>query len=243
MPYDAAFYAAQSGGSLASARVVLPLVRELVPGIRSVCDAGCGAGTWLLAWQELGVEDVLGLDGDYALRSLRIEPARFRATDLSRPFEAGRGFDLAMSLEVAEHLPPERGPGFVADLVRLAPVVLFSAAVPHQGGTEHVNERWQEDWAAEFARHGYRACDLLRPRLWDDRRVEVWYRQNLLLFASEAALAAHPGLSAPARFPLSVVHPEMFGGGVRPGDKGQLVKLLYWALRRDTARLLRRVRG
>lgn len=64
--------------------------------------------------------------------------------DLTQPLSLGRKFDLCVSMEVAEHLPPSRADSFVADLVGLAPVVLFSAAVPEQGGTNHLNEQWPD---------------------------------------------------------------------------------------------------
>lgn len=237
--YDKAFYEAQSGGSYDSARIVLALLREVLP-FASVCDVGCGAGTWVKALLELGVEDVLGLDGAYAQPSLQIPERHFLAADLCAPLAVGRRFDLAMSLEVAEHLPRERSAGFVEDLTRLAPAVLFSAAVPCQGGTDHINERWQDFWAEAFARHGFACHDIIRPRIWNAPGVEVWYRQNTLLFLhrdhphAEAVRAAAAGLTAP----VAVVHPEMFPLGFNMDNKALLLKFLYWSFARDLRRLL-----
>src|SRR5262249_5217435 len=151
-PYDAAFYEAQADGSLRSARVVVPLVTRLVEP-RSVVDVGCGVGTWLRAFVENGVEDVLGVDGAYVDRNrLCIDPARFQAMDLARPQPLGRTFDLAVCLEVGEHLPTRAAPGLVA-MLTAAPVVLFSAAIPGQGGTNHVNEQWPNFWQRLFSRY------------------------------------------------------------------------------------------
>lgn len=50
--YDARFYSGQKSGSYRSARVIVPLLRALVP-VKSVCDVGCGVGGWLRAFQEL----------------------------------------------------------------------------------------------------------------------------------------------------------------------------------------------
>ncbi|MDW8444469.1 MAG: hypothetical protein RML45_09315 [Acetobacteraceae bacterium] len=160
----------------------------------------------------------------------------------SWPIDLDRRFDLALSLEVAEHLPPERAAGFVADLVRLAPAVLFSAAIPLQGGTNHVNERWQAFWAGLFASHGYRAFDVIRPRVWDDPRVEPWYRQNTVLFLADG----HPETERVAKAerdaprPLSVVHPAVFPLGYNIDNKVLLAKMIYWSFRRDIKRLLAR---
>jgi SAM-dependent methyltransferase len=206
MTYDAAFYAAQSEGSLLSARRVAPIVWERAMRPKSIIDVGCGVGTWLTAFRELGAERVTGLDGAYLDRSqLLIDPGEFRPTDLNSPLEVGETFDLAISLEVAEHLLPERSESFVADLVRLAPIVLFSAAVPDQAGTDHINERWQDEWAELFEHHGYRPLDVVRPAVWDDPEVQPWYAQNTLLYVSGGADSI-----AENSWPLRMVHPRLF---------------------------------
>jgi hypothetical protein len=143
---------------------------------------------------------------------LRIPPAHFRRADLSQPLHFDRRFDLALALEVAEHLPPERAEGFISDLLSAAPLVLFSAAVPGQGGEGHVNEQWPQWWAERFARAGALCLDPYRHVLWQDDRVAWWYRQNMLLFATDEALARWPALAAQpvAREPLALIHPELW---------------------------------
>ena len=193
--YDSTFFDQQVEGALRSGRVVAPIVCDLIHPA-SVVDVGCGRGAWLKAFQECGVEDVLGLDGDYvAPDALLIPPACFQPADLTAPLRMDRGFDLALCLEVAEHLPPAAAPGLIRSLVGLAPLVLFSAALPLQGGTHHVNERWPDYWSGLFAAHRFRRLDAIRGRVWQDPRVEWWYRQNLLLFADERAAAARPELA------------------------------------------------
>ncbi len=151
-------------------------------------DVGCGQGTWLSVFAEYGATDVNGIDGDYVDRDrLEIPADRFHGQDLSRPLAVERTFDLAVSLEVAEHLPEVACDGFVESLTRLAPVVLFSAAAPYQGGQNHVNEQWPEYWAERFARHGYLPVDCLRRRVWANPDVEWWYAQNALLFVARPA--------------------------------------------------------
>ena len=92
--------------------------------------------------------------------------ANFIERDLSQRITIDSKYDLACCLEVAEHLPPERAGSFVEDLTKLAPVVLFSAAIPGQGGDNHVNEMWQHHWARLFAKNGFRAVDYVRPMIW-----------------------------------------------------------------------------
>jgi SAM-dependent methyltransferase len=208
--YDRPFYEEIGPGSHASAQRILPVVLELVQPSSAV-DVGCGDGSWLRTLTELGVDEVVGVDGPWALSGLKIERSSFVPLDLSAPLALGRRFDLAMSLEVVEDLPPEVAPRFVQQLTELAPVVLFSAAVPGQGGTGHVNEQWPDHWADLFARHGYALVDVLRHRFWDDPMVESWYAQNTFIFAGEEARAASGPLAAAAaegpQPPLRVVHP------------------------------------
>lgn len=212
--YDRDYYRTLDATSLRSAARVVPRVLELVrPG--RVVDVGCGRGSWLSVFLEHGVTEVLGLDGDWVEPAgLHIPPDRFRRADLRQPLEVDGTFDLAVCLEVAEHLPPEGAQAFVEGLARLAPVVLFSAAVPHQGGVGHVNEQWPDYWAERFARCGFLALDVLRRELWDDPAVVWWYAQNLILCVREDHLAGLPRLQELARtappVPPRLIHPRHY---------------------------------
>ena len=180
--------------------------------VGSVVDFGCGAGNWLSAFHENGVRDILGYDGDYVdTGNLRIDPACFVARNLEREDQVTRRFDLAISLEVAEHLPTARAAGFVDLLVRSAPAVLFGAAIPGQGGVHHVNEQWPDYWRALFAAAGYRPVDLIRPRIWGRDDVEAWYQQNTVLYGSQSFLDDHPDLTpVPPEISLNIVHPKLY---------------------------------
>ena len=195
--YGDQFYQSIREGSARSAAAVVPLVIDLVQP-SSVVDVGCGTGAWLARFQQCGVRNVLGLEfSSVASHLVDIDPSRIRRVDASRPFRLERSFDLVMSLEVAEHLPEESAAGFVQSLAGLGPVVLFSAAVPGQGGTGHLNEQWPSYWARRFAEHGYTVVDCLRDRIWNDPRIEWWYRQNLLLFVRKAHLPRYAALGVP----------------------------------------------
>lgn len=242
--YDAAFYESQSGGSYRSAGIVLERLLCIFP-VGSACDIGCGAGTWVKACLEAGIAEVVGVDGEYARGSLQIPPHLFLGRDLRQPLRLDRRFDLAISVEVAEHLPAQRATGFVEDLTSLAPAVLFSAAVPYQGGTDHINERWQGCWADEFSRRGYQAYDVIRPWIWDEPEVEVWYRQNILLYLRHdhpmRARVEEAARASPR--PASVIHPGMFPLGFNLDNKRLLLKLLYWSFARDVRRWRQKLAG
>ena len=163
-----------------------PILQAVQPS--SVVDVGCGVGTWLATVLASGIDDVLGLDGAWVRpESLEIPTERFLAVDLREPIRIDRHFDLAICMETGEHVPPERAAGLVHDLVTLAPVVLFSAAIPGQGGTGHVNEQWPDFWADLFATHDYACIDAIRMRYWDDRRVATWYSQNAFLYVKDGS--------------------------------------------------------
>lgn len=240
--YPREFYQDLTHTALPSARRIVPIVRDLIT-VNSVVDVGCGNGAWLAVFRETGTADVLGIEGDWIDEDqLLIDAGCFRRWSLSASLPVDRRFDLAISLEVAEHLPPERADGFIAELTRLAPAVLFSAAIPNQGGFNHLNEQWPAHWADLFARRAYVPIDTIRWQVWNDPEVTWWYRQNILLFASEGAIAQNERLAAVRRAspptPLAVVHPEKFEATVRLGEPGfgRWLKMGRAALRRSLAR-------
>lgn len=190
--YDPLFFDYIEQGAIRSARAIAPLVLGAL-GAQSVLDVGCGAGAWLSVYRECGVTDVRGVDGTYVRRDqLLIPPDEFRAVNVSERFSLGRTFDLVQSLEVAEHLPRDASRTFVANLVAHGPCVLFSAAVPGQGGEHHTNERPLEYWRALFAEHHYVPYDIVRPRIPGDAAVEAWYAYNTLLYVDETHASLPP---------------------------------------------------
>ncbi len=237
--YGEPFYRDRHERTVHSARTLLEVVLSVLPPVRSALDLGCGVGTWLSVLRERGVEDVVGADGEWVDRSLLQIPAeRFSSRDLSQPIDLGRRFDLAISLEVAEHLPAASAPTFVASLTDAADFVLFSAAIPHQGGKGHVNEQWLEYWLALFEERGYVGLDVVRPAVWEDTRIPLWYRQNVALYARRERLGELK-LNAPVERlrPRSMVHPETYAAKLqRTQSVGGAWKLLRRAVQASFSR-------
>ena len=212
--YTHDFFKGRQARTAQAAARIIPHVLDLIQP-SSVIDIGCGTGEFLASFRQHGVDDIQGIDGSYVERDLLVIPQEcFTPFDLSQPFAFDRGYDLAVCLEVAEHLLPRSAAQFIASLTRLAPVILFSAAIPYQGGNGHLNEQWPDYWADLFKQHGYVPVDALRRRIWNDREIPFWYRQNILIFCSGAALDANAALAqahqATQPDALSLVHPEWY---------------------------------
>ncbi len=210
--YNSNYYQHQKSGSYASAEQIVPIALNYYRP-NSIIDLGCGVGNWLSVFKQNGVEKILGIDGDYVdMSQLRIDISEFLPKDLSGPIEVVGRYDMAMSLEVAEHLPRESAESFVQTLTSLSDVVLFSAAVPYQGGTGHVNEQWPEYWVELFKKFDFVVVDPIRKEVWNNDQVDWWYAQNIMYFVKSTKLADLPKLSEARKitFPnqLSLLHPR-----------------------------------
>jgi SAM-dependent methyltransferase len=236
--YARKFYSERRHNTLYAARTILEHVFTIAGDIQSVVDIGCGTGTWLTAATENGARQIVGVEGPWLDRSLlEIDSDCLVVTDLEQPISLPRRFDLAVSLEVAEHLSASRASSFVHDLCAASDLVLFSAAVPAQGGKHHINERFPSYWAQLFEEKDYLLFDCVRGPIWQDRRIPFWYRQNTLLFARQHSLPAQRVSAAHARqraMPLlDCIHPELFA-------RAQLAPLGVRAATRNLARALAR---
>jgi cyclopropane fatty-acyl-phospholipid synthase-like methyltransferase len=228
--YTPEYFDSFKDSSRASAEVVVPIVMDWV-NPKSVIDMGCGLGMWLSVWREAGC-DVVGVDGHWVDRSqLAIPPDRFVTQDLSQLYVPERRYDLAMSVEAAEHLPPEAAAQFVRALTDASPLILFSASTPDQPGTDHLNCQWPTYWAELFAERGYDVIDTLRYMIWEDSRVDWWYRQNIMMYVARDQIRTWPRLASMYREgarPLRLVHPELMQTWL---DWGMEQSRQYWQLR------------
>jgi SAM-dependent methyltransferase len=171
-----------------------------MPG--SVLDVGAGTGTWLRAASDFGVKDFLGVDGIIPEQHLHIPKEKIQLQNLTRPFDLGRKFDVALSLEVAEHLPEPAAETIIASITRHADTVLFSAAAPGQGGDHHINCQWPTFWQTLFNKNGFACEDSVRWKIWNEPRIEPWYRQNMFWARRDSRAGSEPRINA-------VIHPDM----------------------------------
>lgn len=212
-PYDENFYRANRENSHRRASIALQIVNEYVHP-KTVIDIGCGVGGWLDVWKKNYGAKIYGIDGDYVDRNwLSIDKEFFHPHNLEKRINLNQKFDLAECLEVAEHLTPERADSFVEDLTKLSDVILFSAAIPGQGGDNHVNEQFQSYWITKFLANGYVCIDCIRPRIWNNQQIDIHYRNAIFIFVRSTELYRYPELQ---KYYLEhkdgiiydVVHPE-----------------------------------
>lgn len=182
----------------------------------SVVDVGCGTGLWLAGMLSAkSLDSWAGLDFlPYDRHLFSIDAEHYVQTDLNGDYSKSapaQGYDLAVSMEVAEHIQPSNSRRFIRNLTQLSGQIVFSAAIPFQGGTGHINENWPEYWAALFREHDYFPVDCFRSALWENQGVCGWYSQNLLLYLRKDLLdARYPDYDERSVFPLSVIHPYLY---------------------------------
>ncbi len=194
----------------------------------SVLDVGCGIGVWLSTARSLGINNVFGVDGPWLKKEmLRVEKECVQILDLEQSFSLKKRFDLVMSIEVAEHLTEIRAESFVQNLIDHGDVIIFSAAVPRQGGHNHLNEQWPEYWEEIFRKKDFICIDLFRPRIWNNKEVYLHIRQNVLLFISKKLLQSEQYkdlLNYRANLDqLSLIHPDSYMGLLLGAD--QLIEI------------------
>jgi len=188
--------------NLESPSVVVPIINSLLEP-KSVVDFGCGLGTWLKVFKDSGIDNLLGLDGDWIDRS-KFEASvigSFKEVDLEKEIKLEKKYDLAISLEVAEHLHKDSASIFVENLINASDIVVFSAAVPMQGGQNHINEQPLTYWINLFNEYGYKFNDIIRGRIWNMEKVFWWYKQNMVVFSKH-------DLNITPIYPINILHPE-----------------------------------
>ena len=214
--YTESFFTKLESKSYSSAKEVLLVLHKFIQP-KSVIDVGCGTGMWLKVWDEqFNLKDYLGIEGPYLKPDMvKIPLDKIIFKDLKTKIVTDRKYDLAMSLEVGEHLPDDNAEGFVEMLTTFSDVVLFSAAIPQQEGTYHINEQFPEYWARHFQKFNFIPVDCIRPEIWNNAKVEYWYQQNCLLFVNKNIINTYPVLHEISKFTkpdyLTRIHPYLYG--------------------------------
>lgn len=212
--YSNSYYTIQEYGSLKSAEIIVPMIiNEFNP--KSVIDVGCGIGSWLSVFYKNGITDFIGLDTEFInSENLKIPKDRFLKVDICKPINISEKYDLAVSLEVAEHIPEEFIDIYIESLIKLSDLILFSGAIPLQGDIKmgHVNEKWQSEWIKIFENKGYYVYDAFRKRIWDNINIEPWYIQNMFVFINKKVIDNYKIIVNQINNSESydIIHPRMY---------------------------------
>jgi SAM-dependent methyltransferase len=208
--YTKDFFSSLSENSIKSAEEIIPIIQNYIKP-HSVVDVGCGTGAWLSIWEKNGIQDILGIDGEYInAEQLLIQQDKFRIADLEAKVILPKKFDLVMSLEVAEHIKPEHAGAFIQSLCNMSDIVLFSAAIPHQGGTLHYNEQYPDYWIKLFALNDFSPYDCIREKIWNNKKINACYRQNILFFIRNTSMDKFPSITGENKSVLPLIHPEHY---------------------------------
>ena len=209
-PYDRNFFETKIGFSNYTASVFYNIIKDKSPTLARVVDVGCGTGNWLSNFEKFGAKKILGIDNyvnDTDL--LEIKEDQYLKHDLTRPVELNERFDLALCLEVGEHLPENSSEILIHSLTSLADYVVFSAAIPGQGGCNHINEQWQSFWIKLFKQFNFDCYDCFRPKIWNNEKIPFWFKQNSFLFINNDLRHGFSSDLSTQNF-QNVIHPELF---------------------------------
>lgn len=218
--YTESWFDQQVIGSIAAAGKIVPFIMERYQP-ESIVEFGCGIGAWGKEFSEFKGVNYCGIDGSHVNGEKLLFPRRFFISqELNSAAPVGQ-FDLAISLETAEHLRQETARNFVKALCDSAPRVVFSAAIPNQSGTGHINEQWQSYWASIFSSYGYVPGTEIREAFWGEEEVPWWYLQNILTFEKSNGLINIPKS-------IDVVHPRAYL--YLAAERDQRLQERQWAL-------------
>ena len=195
--YTKEFYESVDLRATETAEIVFKVVNSFIE-VRSIVDAGCGSGAWVRSSIKEGAKKAYGVDLGSSLalikknESFREILADGRLVLIERDFVHNPdadipSADLAICLEVVEHLPEDVAKSLVHRLTEASNFIVFSAAQPGQGGTYHINERPIQYWVKEFAKYEVEPYDPFRETLMKNPRIPRFYSLNMLLFVAKGA--------------------------------------------------------
>lgn len=199
--------------NLSSAEIIVPMLIELI-NPKSVIDIGCATGVWLSQFQKQNIS-ITGVDGNWVKNHKSFINKRdivYYDFESNKNFPINTTYDLAICLEMAEHVSRKMSDKLISILTSLSDVIYFSAATPNSGGRHHVNERWQSYWCKKFKEQNYILIDAIRPKIFTNKKCCYFYAQESFIYINKNKIREFPLLSKYIRDDvlLDIVHPELF---------------------------------
>lgn len=160
---------------------------NLFPATRSVIDFGCGSAWMLYYFMRDYSCEIKGIEPNELAKVYMSAEVRdfIDIQDLRDPLRLWKKFDLALCLEVVEHIIDSYSDTVISNITKGAPILVFSAASPGQGGSEHVNERFFEYWMEKLLLANFEFCPVLTlaaKNFLKEARIKSWYANNISIF-------------------------------------------------------------
>lgn len=174
-------------GALETAPKFVEAVMAVFPHIRTVADVGCGTGVYTLRFKEKGLKSIACEYSPRGRRKAQSQGVTCHPFDVSKDDSGmpGKPYDLAFSLEVAEHVPGFLADNFVNYMIGSSPLIVFSAAHPGQGGIGHINEQPKDYWIQKYEARGCRfdreAAEALASKL-TELGAPTYLPVNMMVF-------------------------------------------------------------
>jgi SAM-dependent methyltransferase len=191
LTYHPLLFAYYHEEAVAAAPGVMQTFAHLFPNARAYVDIGAGTGAFAAHAKGLGLSAVAyeySALGRFVAKRQGVEVRRLDLRE-RRVIASERPFDLAYCFEVAEHLDAALGDELIRFCAAQAPIVVFTAAPPGQGGTGHKNEQPQSYWISRFRAEGMTYKTRLSRELAEGFRREVvqspWLANNVMVFVAD----------------------------------------------------------
>lgn len=167
-----------------SAKRIYEVISPYLPKINSVVDIGCGMAAFSKVFQESGVEKVTLIDHPNfkASNCLVKQEFQFIPCNLDKEIPENLSADLLICTEVLEHITKKRSLQVLDFITSCSDIIIFSAAIPRQGGLGHINEQRHEFWIKEFKKREFDYADLFKTKIINDESIFYWLRQNIFIF-------------------------------------------------------------
>lgn len=206
--YMPSYYESISEDVIKSRDAVFAVLREwgVIDDRTQIVDFGCGLGAW-----GKDLKRYWGIDFGVPEDKLVIPKDNYIDHDLRIPVPpAFPKKHLALCLEVAEHIEEQYADVLIDSLCGTADTILFSAAIPGQGGVNHFNEQWQSYWIEKFVKRGYWPKSGFRDVTVNNKQIAVWYRQNMILFVKDAEYVPYHPIEQKEFEEFDFIHPQMY---------------------------------
>jgi SAM-dependent methyltransferase len=181
---DEAFYERITIEELPQAfRLAKILMQKYAP--LTVSDLGCATGLYLVPFVAKGIKAYGYDNSNIASNASLLSDGIVRCVDVtSTEFVPDEKCDLAICLEVLEHIPEEKAEAAIRALTIMSDRIIFSAAIPGQGGVGHINCQYKPYWIKLFRKYGFEPNFIATGEIAFEMSKSIhmgWFTQNVMV--------------------------------------------------------------